>query len=254
MIVTCPSCETSYRLPGGSAVSAGHGAIAMACRSCGHRWKEMDLIETIDIVETKSRNLPAVIEHEEAPELEARRLASLARDAEERYTAIRAAKQRRTRNWLFFGAFAVAPFAAAALLPETVVGAVPISFKAYQAVGYEVNIYGLDIRRVERQHAIVDGKRILTLKGDISNISTETRRIPWLRFALVDASGKEIYNWTLDTGARPLRAGETTGFVTRVQAPPEAAQNVKIRFAKASEIGSDQQNEQPLITPPIAQK
>jgi hypothetical protein len=250
MIVTCPSCETSYRLPGGSAA----GAIAMTCRGCGHRWKEMDLIETIEIVDTKSRNLPSVIEHEEAPELEARRLANLAREAEERFAAGRAAKQRRSRNWLFFGAFAVAPFAAAALLPETVVGAVPISFKAYQAIGYDVNIYGLDIRRVERQHAIVDGKRILTLKGDISNISTDTKRIPWLRFALVDATGKELYSWTLDTGARPLRSGETTGFVTRVQAPPEAAQNIKIRFAKVSEIGSDQQNEQPLITPPIAQK
>jgi predicted Zn finger-like uncharacterized protein len=250
MIVTCPSCETSYRLSAGSAA----GAIAMTCRGCGHRWKEMDLIETIEIVDTKSRNLPAVIEHEEAPELEARRLVNLAREAEERFAAIKATKQRRTRNWLFFGVFAVAPFAAAALLPETVVGAVPISFKAYQAIGYDVNIYGLDIRRVERQHAIVDGKRILTLKGDISNISTDTRRIPWLRFALVDATGKEIYNWTLDTGARPLRSGETTGFVTRVQAPPEAAQNVKIRFAKASEIGSDPQNEQPLITPPLVQK
>ncbi len=210
----------------------------------------MDLIETIEIVESKPRNLPAVIEHEESAEVEARRLSSLAREAEERYLAIRAAKQRRLRNWGFFGAFAVLPFLAAALLPETVVGAVPISLKAYQAVGYDVNIYGLDIRRVERQHAIVEGKRILTLKGDISNISNDTRRIPWLRFALVDATGKEIYNWTLDTGARPLRAGETTGFVTRIQAPPEAAQNVKIRFARANEIGSDTQNEQPSLTPP----
>jgi zinc-ribbon domain len=250
MIVTCPSCETSYRLPSGSAA----GTMSMTCRGCGHRWKEMDLIEAIEIVDTKSRNLPSIIEHEEAPELEARRLANLAREAEERFAAGRAAKQRRTRNWLFFGGFAVVPFVVAALLPETVVGAVPISFKAYQAMGYDVNIYGLDIRRVERQHAIVDGKRILTLKGDISNISTDTRRIPWLRFALTDKSGSELYSWTLDTGARPLRSGETTGFVTRVQAPPEAAQNIKIRFAKASEIGSNPQDEQPVVQPPIAQK
>jgi hypothetical protein len=213
----------------------------------------MEMIETIEIVDTPPRNLPAVIEHEEAPEVEARRLASMAREAEERFAAIKAKKQRRARNWMFYAAFAAAPFTAAALMPETVVGAVPISIKAYEALGYDVNIYGLDVRRVERQHAIVDGKRILTLKGDISNISTETRRIPWLRFALTDALGKELYTWSLDTGARPLRAGETTGFITRVQAPPEAAQNVKIRFAKASEIGSDPKNEQPVTTHPIAQ-
>ena len=201
MIVCCPSCETNYRLPGMPAA----GAFAMTCRNCGHRWKEMEMIEAIEVIDTPSRNLPTVIEHEEAPELEARRLANLARQAEERFAAARIFRQRRTRNWLFFGAFAIAPFLTAALLPETVVGAVPVSFKAYQALGYDVNIYGLDVRRVERQHAIVDGKRILTLKGDISNISSETRRIPWLRFALIDAAGKELYSWTLDTGSRPLR-------------------------------------------------
>lgn len=218
----------------------------MTCRHCGHRWKEMELVQTIDVVDAPARSVPAVIDHEEAPELEARRLAGLAREAEERFAALRAHKQRRIRNWLYYAACAMAPFVAAALLPETVVAQAPISIRAYEALGYDINIYGLDVRRVERQHAIVEGKRILTLKGDISNISNETRRIPWLRFALTDAAGKELYSWTLDTGARPLRAGETTGFVTRVQAPPEAAQNVKIRFAKANEIGSDQPHEQPI--------
>ncbi len=37
-------------------------------------------------------------------------------------------------------------------------------------------------------------------------------------------SQAEVYTWTLDTGARPLRAGESTSFVTRVASPPESCE------------------------------
>ena len=50
----------------------------------------------------------------------------------------------------------------------------------------------------------------MTFKGEISNISNSTQKIPWLRFALNDGRPAEVYTWTLDTGARPLRAGEST--------------------------------------------
>jgi len=127
--------------------------------------------------------------------------------------------------------------ATALLFPEQVVSAAPVTLKAYQRLGYDINVYGLDIRRIERQHAIVNGTRVLSVKGEILNISGDTRKLPWLRFALEDDGGKELYSWTLDTAARPLRPGETTTFTTRVQAPPETSTHLKIRFAKADEIG-----------------
>ena len=119
------------------------------------------------------------------------------------------------------------------------VAAAPVTIKAYQKLGFDVNIYGLELRRIERQHAIVNGTRVLSIKGDIVNVSDDARKLPWLRFALEDDSGKELYSWTLDTSSRPLRAGESTGFTTRVQAPPETSTHLKIRFAKANEIGSN---------------
>lgn len=251
MIVNCPACSSRNHLSPREA----NGLAEAMCRACGHRWTEVEIVEAIDVTDrpllTHARNLPRqidhkierpverVIDHDDAPEFEARRLAGLAREAKAQFAIERAAARRRWQSWAIFTAFFFSPIAAAALVPETIVAAAPISYKAYEALGLDVNVYGLEIRRIESQHAQIDGARILTVKGEISNVDSGMRKIPWLRFALLDQSGKELYTWNLDTGARPLRSGETTGFVTRVQAPPELAHSLKIRFAKAHELGSD---------------
>jgi len=233
MIVNCPSCSARHTMP---EAHSGSGSMAITCRNCGQRWTE---IETIEIDNTPSRTLPRVIDHDVEPELEARRLGNIAREAERRFRDGQVRKKRTLYNWAAYGVFLVAPFATAALLPEAVVSAAPITIKAYERLGYDINIYGLELRRIERQHAIVNGTRVLSIKGDILNVAGDVKKLPWLRFTLEDDTGKELYAWTLDTAAHPLRPGEMTGFTTRVAAPPEAAHNLKIRFAKSDEIGSN---------------
>ena len=126
----------------------------------------------------------------------------------------------------------------AAMVPEAVVAAAPATIRVYDRLGYSINIYGLEIRHIEQQHSVVDGERVLMIKGEISNPTNEIRKIPWLRFGLNDDGSKELYTWTLDTASRPLRPGETTSFVTRVAAPPELSKNLQIRFAHPDEISS----------------
>jgi hypothetical protein len=190
--------------------------------------------------------LPAVINHDDGPEVEASRLAQLARNAQEEHLIKLFKRRRKMQQWAVFGSFVLAPFVAAAALPETVVAAAPISIKAYEVLGYDINIYGLEVRGLEREHIVMDGQRILAVKGLIANIDGDMRKIPWLRFALTGPAGEELYTWTLDTSTKPLlRPGETTSFVTRISAPPEAAQNLQIRFARADEIGVKTGNDQP---------
>ena len=236
MIVSCPACDSRIRL----SARETSGQVQANCRTCGHRWTEIETLPTMDLTidatELPARNLPRVIDQDEAPEFEARRLGELAREAQSRFASAKTASLRKKQNWAAFCLFLLSPLAVAALMPETIVAAAPISIKAYEAMGYDINLYGLDIRQVQRQHAIIEGKRILSIKGEITNVDEGTRKIPWLRFALEGPTGEELYTWTLDTASRPLRPGETTGFVTRVAAPPEAAQNLKIRFARADEI------------------
>lgn len=158
--------------------------------------------------------------------------------AREAFKEKRAKRLKRLRGWAILATLALTPIAAAAAFPVQVVKLAPTTIKAYEMIGYSINVYGLEVRRLEQQHAIVDGTRVLTVKGEVTNITTSERKIPWLRFGLVNGASEELYHWTLDTNARPLRPGETTSFVTRIAAPPESAKKLQIRFAHADEIGS----------------
>jgi predicted Zn finger-like uncharacterized protein len=233
MIISCPSCSTHYNFPDQRLTGDG---MAISCAACGHGWIESRAIEIVDI---SPRKVPAVIEHGFEPDSEVKRLVEASRRAKEAFAVKKRQRLGRLRGWAVLGACLAMPVAAAASFPEIVVSLAPVTVRAYDAAGYNVNIYGLEIRRVEQQHAFVDGVRVLSIKGEVSNITNSTQKIPWLRFGLNDGSQGEVYTWTLDTGARPLRAGESTSFVTRVASPPETAKNLQIRFAHRDEIGSN---------------
>lgn len=239
MIISCPSCATRYDWPSRQPPPEG---MTLTCRGCGHSWIEARSLEVIDVVAHEApRGLPPpLIDHGFEPEGEVSRLMEAAREAREAHAERRRRRLRSLQAWGIFAALATSPFAAAAALPEQVVKVAPAAIGVYARLGYDVNIYGLEVRRVEQQHVTANGTRVLTIKGDIANTTSSARKIPWLRFALLAANGKdELYHWTLDTGARPLRPGEVTGFITRVASPPETAGRVQIRFAHADEIGSN---------------
>ncbi len=166
-----------------------------------------------------------------------------AQGAQSEFRHLRRARRMKMGAWAGLVGLALSPVAVAAMCPERVVAAIPASIVAYHWAGQDVNIYGIEIRNIDLQHLIVDGKKIIALKGDLANTSASTRKIPWLRFGLLSKDNAEVYHWTLDTEVRPLKPGESTSFVTRLASPPEAARNLEIRFARADEIGSNPAHE-----------
>lgn len=232
MIISCPSCSTRYDMPASRFAAEG---TLIKCAACGHSWLESQAIE---IHTAPAAQLPVTIEPGFEPDHEIRRLVEATREAQEVFAARRRARLRRLSGWMSLAAAVAAPVIFAALAPGTVVSLAPASIAAYRAIGWEVNIYGLDLRRIETQHMVVDGTRVLAIRGEIANISGSEKKIPWLRFGLKSGTDAEVYNWTLDSAARPLRPGEVTSFVTRVASPPEDAANIEIRFAHAHEIGT----------------
>ncbi len=207
------------------------------CGVCGHSWIEGRAVEVIRDV---SPQLPALVEAPLAePEHEIRRLVDASRDAQEAFQARRTRRRKMVAAWAGLALVATSPAAFALAFPETTVNIAPASIALYDWMGRPVNVYGLDIRKVETQHLLVDGQRIIAVKGEISNMSGSQRKIPWLRFGLRDDKGAEVYTWQLDTNARPLNPGESTNFVTRVASPPETAGKIEIRFARIEEIGSN---------------
>jgi predicted Zn finger-like uncharacterized protein len=232
MIVACPACATRYDFPASRFTASG---TMVRCVGCGHNWIESRPVEVIDIA---PRQLPAVItEPEPSDEREVRRLTEAARLANEEFILRQRQHRRQLCSWGAFALAALSPLAAALLMPEVTVRLLPASMRFFNYAGMSVNIYGLEVRRVAQQHVIVDGTRVISITGEIVNVSDRDRKVPSLRFILKNGALDDIYAWTLDSGIRPLRPGEMTTFTTRVASPPPAAEDVQIRFARADEIG-----------------
>jgi hypothetical protein len=232
MLVRCPVC--SYRQDAPPA-RGGSASLLMRCGSCGHSWIEPRPAEVIDVAPLR---LPAPVNGTDDTDREVSRLVEAAREAEQAFAQRRELRRRNLRGWAIFGLMIAAVPGAAAFYPEPIVALAPSAARLYEKAGIKVNIYGLEIRKVEQKHIIDGGARVLAVKGEIWNIASSDRRIPYLRLALRDGSGNEVYSWLVESSARPLRAGEITTFTTRVSEPPEIAQNLEIRFARKSEISS----------------
>lgn len=233
MITFCPSCSTPLEL---TSLRLEHDAGMVRCPACGHGWLEGKAIE---LPPEAVRPASPVPEAPCIPEPDVRQLMAASLEAQEAF--LRRRKHRRTAAvaWLGLSLVAVSPAAIAMSFPETVVSLMPASIGLYDWMGRDVNIYGLKIKAVDIQHLLIDGKKVIAIKGELVNVSDRDRKIPWLRFGLKSADRAEVYQWQLDTDSRPLRPGEAKGFITRVAAPPESARTLEIRFARADEIGSN---------------
>jgi hypothetical protein len=245
MIVTCPSCAT--RTAYNNALRAP-GNVKISCRTCGHKWIEIEdddsiidvapdrhLIESRSKVQATAFGKSRVQDADEVDQ-DIERLVERARLAEEAFYTKQQARMSAVRQWGMYGAILVATLAGFTLYPEPIVKVAPSAMRAYEAMGMSVNVYGLEIKGIKQQHAVINGVRVLTIKGDVVNVTDDMKKIPWLRFGLRDGTKAEVYEWTLNTEARPLRPGESTTFLTRIAAPPETARDVEIRFARDSEV------------------
>ena len=232
MIIRCPSCTTRFDLPASRFDADG---TMIKCSVCGHDWIEGRAIE---ISRQPLPQLPALVQPGYEPDFEIRRLVDATREAHESFAARRRKRRITVAAWFGLALLGSTPAVYALAFPESVVTTAPAAIAVYDWMGRKVNIYGLAIRKVEMQHLLVEGKRVISIRGEIANVSSSPRKIPWLRFGLKDASHREVYSWQLDTNARPLNPGENTNFVTRIASPPETAGEVEIRFAREDEIGS----------------
>jgi len=206
------------------------------CPSCGHGWLEGKAVE---IPAEAIRSLPVSLEHPAVADAEIQQLVAASLQAQEAFQLHRKRKRAVVGAWMGLLVLALSPAAIAVTVPEQVVATAPAAIGLYDWLGWEVNIYGLEIQKLEMQHLLAGGQRVIAIKGELVNVSGTDRRIPWLRFGLRSTENKEVYQWQLDTEARPLRPGETKSFITRIASPPEAANTVEIRFARLDEIGSN---------------
>jgi len=233
MIVACPSCATRYDLPPGSGAEDGS---VIRCSACNHSWIESSAVE---ITEIAHHAVPLLENHSEVDD-EVQRIAEEARTARTRFEERRRLRRRRLAGWAGLAAACALPVAAIVAVPDRVVAMAPAMMGLYKKAGIAVNVRGFEFRNISNRYIDKDGVKVLAIKGEIINVSGAARKVPSLRFVLRSATGAQLYAWTLKSvGAHPVDADGATNFVTRVTDPPEGAENIEIRFARADELGSN---------------
>lgn len=229
MIIACPNCATKFDAGAAQFPSAGR---KVKCARCSHIWVQgpqaPELAPAADLSSAVSSDAvvsaPAAVTRSEAP-------------AEMIWAGSDIPRRRPGRGAVLavgFACFALA-LAAGIFFREGIARAVPATRQIYTALGFDINVVGIEFRRVEYEAKSDNGVKTLSVTGEIVNVTDEERPVPPIRVALRGNDAKELHAWTFDTGVASLKAGESHAFKEVLAKPPSDASEFEVRFADGGE-------------------
>ena len=234
MILTCPSCATSYFAPD-DAIPAGGRKVR--CQSCAHIWHAtaeeplaLGAASAPRVVET-ARSMadepPSVAPETPAPELP-------------KAFRARAEQQRRIRRaathgavWAGLASVFVGLLAGSWLFRVEVVDLWPRAAAAYAMVGAPVNPTGLEFEAVTAK-AMLDRPDMVMVSGALRNVRGREVQPPPLRVALLDDHGAEIGHAVITLDGAPVLPGGVQGFAALIRDPAAKGVDVGLHFVGAA--------------------
>ena len=230
MILTCPSCATSYFA---SDEAIGAGGRTVRCKSCRHTWRAT-LDEPLELSVSSTPTEAVSFGHRDEPEPES--LAETPAPELPKAFRARAEQQRRLRRaaahgvvWAGIASGFAALLASAWLFRVEVVELAPRAAAAYAAVGLTVNPTGLDFEAVSARPLPNDPGKVL-VSGALRNVRDDERIAPPVRVALLDAHGAEIGHAVVRIDAAPVLPGKVQGFAAVIPDPGARGQGVGVAF------------------------
>ncbi|WP_420479981.1 MJ0042-type zinc finger domain-containing protein [Brevundimonas sp. FT23028] len=226
MILTCPSCATSYFTPDDA---IGPNGRTVRCKTCKHTWRAT-LDEPLEL--SAAEETPPPRREEPAPES----LAETPAPELPRAFRARAEQQRRLRRaathgvvWAGIASGFAALLGAAWLFRVEVVEMAPRTAAAYAAVGLTVNPTGLDFEAISARPLPNDPGKVI-VSGALRNVRDNERIAPPVRVALLDAHGAEIGHAVVNIDAAPVLPGKVQGFAVIIPDPGARGQGVGVDF------------------------
>lgn len=226
MILTCPSCATSYSV---DAAKLGNAGRTVRCAACGERWTaktETDLELTSD---DPFVTPPAAAE---AP------LAEIPADKLPMAFRARAEKKETVREavvtgvvWAGMAASLGVILLAGALFRVDVVRLFPRTSGAYAMVGMPVNPTGFVFEGVTAHPALKDGHNALVVSGTIRNVQDRTLAAPPVKVSVLDKAGKPVAARIAPIDLHKIAPGQSRKFSVAVLNPPATADDVEVVFA-----------------------
>ena len=230
MILTCPSCATSYFTPDEAIGPTGR---TVRCKSCKHTWRAT-LDEPLELSQSSTSGEAVSLGHRDEAEPES--LAETPAPELPKAFRARAEHQRRLRRaaahgavWAGIASGFAALLASAWLFRVEVVELAPRAAAAYAAVGLTVNPTGLDFEAVSARPLLNDPGKVL-VSGALRNVRDNERIAPPVRVALLDAQGAEIGHAVVRIDAAPVLPGKVQGFATVIPDPGARGMGIGVAF------------------------
>lgn len=234
MILTCPSCATSYFTPD---EAIGANGRRVRCRTCAHIWHASLTEEPLELSETA--DVPAPAGFGKRDDLAESLAETPAPELPKAFRA-RAEEQRRVRRaathgavWAGLASLFVAILGAAWLFRVEVVDLYPRAAAAYAMVGSPVNATGLNFEAMSIKVAPYDPAKVI-VSGALRNIREREIQAPAVRVALLDAHGAEIGFKIIPIDTAPVLPGGVQGFAAVVSDPGQKIVGIGVDFVAES--------------------
>jgi predicted Zn finger-like uncharacterized protein len=241
MILTCPSCATSYFIADDT---VGPNGRKVRCQSCGEVWRATN-DEPLELTVAPE---PSVIPRAE-PEAEPASLAETPAPELPRAFRARAEQQRRLRRaathgavWAGLASVFAALIISAFLFRVEVVEIFPRAAAAYANVGAPVNAVGLDFEALSAKD-VPSSPGMVVVSGALRNVRDREIVAPPIRVSLLDEHGAEIGFKVVQIDAAPVLPGKVQGFAALIADPGQATADIGVNFlavAPASKARANQ--------------
>ena len=231
MILTCPACATSYFVPD---EAIGPNGRRVRCKTCGHDWRasledaplELEPAATslaAATAETVEEGPPETLAETPAPELP-------------RAFRAKAERKRRVRKaaaagaaWAAAAAVVLGLITGGVLFREEIVRKFPVTAGAYETLGLDVNIVGLEFEAQRARVAPHDPGKII-ISGAVRNIRETEVVSPPIRAVLQDDQGVEVASRVVRPDGPPVLPGQVQGFAVVIADPQGKAAGMTTKF------------------------
>ena len=256
MILTCPSCASSYFVDDDMIGPSGR---TVRCASCGERWFAQDDVAqepALDPSATSPSWQGALDEQsveraadnlEGAEGLDPLSPANFDADADADVLGVPLAAPLQTANrspkslkpsadfsgliWAIVGLVLASALVLAAMFRTQVVQVWPKSASAYALIGLAINPTGLTFEKVKAVRIMQDGRAALRVSGAIRNIEQEARDLPPIRIALLNPQGKEVMVQIGRMDGVRIPPRQERYFATVLVEPPAQSRDLSVTFA-----------------------
>jgi predicted Zn finger-like uncharacterized protein len=199
---------------------------------------EAQTIESEPVTIADAPPLVPPLEHEpDAADRDTEAEAAASFDARRKRMQARRKQSRRSSRWTAVILVLIAVNVTLIGARNEVVRYLPQTASLFAAIGLPVNLRNLKFENVRLSAETADGVSLLIVQGSIVGETGKPVAVPRLRFALRNASGQEVYSWTMAPPRSILEPGERLQFRSQIPMPQVDAIDVMVRFLTPQDAG-----------------